>query len=118
MTNGLRRWVDPRVTGVRVADVQEYLRRRGWAQQTAPRPQQLAFAEPTGAPDERCVVYLPSSEQFADYPQRILEVITELAEIEDRYAVDVLDDILRARGHAEPNGAAREPAAAPSPVAK
>jgi hypothetical protein len=107
MLNGLRRWVDPRVQIVRVADVQSYLRRRGWAQRAAPRPQQLAFEEPAGSPDGQAIVYLPASEHFADYPQRILEVITELAEIEDRYAVDVLNDILKQPGHGEPNGAAQ-----------
>jgi hypothetical protein len=118
MSNGLRRWVDPWLSGIRVADVEQDLRRRGWAQQPAPRPQRLTFAEPARTADERCVIYLPSSEQYADYPQRILEVVTQLAEVEDRYAVAVLDDILRAREHAEPNGAARQPATAPSPVAK
>jgi hypothetical protein len=107
MLNELRRWVDPRVKRVRVADVQAYLQRRGWTPRPAPRPQQLAFEQAVGNPDERAAIYLPSSEQFADYPQRVLEVITELAEIEDRYAVDVLDDILAGQARAEPNGAAR-----------
>jgi hypothetical protein len=118
MLNGLRRWVDPRVKQVRVADVQAYLQRRGWERSPAPRPQQLAFAAPPGNPDGRAVIYLPASEQFADYPQRILEVITELAEIEDRYAVDVLDDILRGPAHAQPNGAASEAPASPSAVTR
>jgi hypothetical protein len=107
MLNELRRWVDPRVKGVRVTDVRAYLQRRGWTARSAPRPQQLAFEQPAGSPDERAVIYLPSSEQFVDYPQRVLEVITELAEIEDRYAVDVLNDILAGQPHADPNGAAK-----------
>jgi hypothetical protein len=118
MMNGLRRWVDPRVTKVRVADVGAYLRRRGWTEQPAPRPQQVAFAGPGETVGERSIVYVPSSEQFADYPQRILEVVTELAEIEDRYAVEVLDDILCQAGAEQPNGATRQSPTASSAVAE
>ena len=91
-----------------MADVQAYLRGRSRVPRPASRPQQLAFEGPPGTPEGPAVLYLPSSEQFADYPQRILEVITELAEIEDRYAVDVLNEILREPGQDQPNGAARE----------
>jgi hypothetical protein len=108
MLNELRRWVDPRVTRVRVADVRAYLERRGWEERPGPRPQQITFEEPAGNPNGPTIVSLPSSEQFADYPQRILEFVTELAEIEDRYAVDVLDDILKQPGHGEPNGTTKE----------
>jgi hypothetical protein len=118
MLNGLRRWVDPRVMRVRVADVRAYLQHRGWAERPGPRPQQLVFEEPAGNPNGPAIVSLPSSEQFADYPQRILEVVTELAEMEDRYAVDVLDDILKQPGQGEPNRATKEQAHGATVVAK
>jgi hypothetical protein len=109
MLNDLRRWVDPRVWSVRVGDVRAYLQRKGWTACPAPRPQQVAFEEPAGSPDGPVRLYLPESEQFSDYPQRILEVVTALAEIEGRYAVEVLNDILQTS--AEPNGAGiRSPA--------
>ncbi len=108
MLNELRRWVDPRLKSVKVAEVQAYLLGRGWITRPAPRPSQLAFEEPAGSRDGPALLYTPSSEQFSDYPQRILEVVTELAEIEDRYAVDVLNDILRASHRDSPNGAAEE----------
>jgi hypothetical protein len=108
MRNELRRWVDPRVTSVRVADVKSYLLRRHWAPLPAPRPYQLAFQEPQGGADGPAVLYVPSSEQFSDYPQRILEVVTELAEIEDRYAVDVLNDILRQASDGKPDGVSQD----------
>jgi len=44
---------------------------------------------------------LPSAEHYADYRQRLIELITALAVIEDRSAQAVLDDILR-----KPAGAA------------
>lgn len=105
MLNDLRRWVDPRVWSVRVADLRAYLQRKGWTACPAPRPQQLAFEEPTGNPDGPARLYMPASEEFSDYPQRILEAVTALAEIEGRYAVEVLDDILQSRASGEPNGA-------------
>jgi hypothetical protein len=105
MLNDLRRWVDPRVWSVRVGDLRAYLERKGWTACPAPRPQQLAFEEPAGNPDGPARLYVPESEQFSDYPQRILEAVTALAEIEGRYAVEVLDDILQSRAAAEPNGA-------------
>lgn len=114
MLNDLRRWVDPRVRSVRVQDVRAYLQRKGWTACPAPRPRQLAFEEPAGNPDGPGRLYVPESEQFSDYPQRILEVVTALAEIEGRYAVEVLNDILQSPASAEPNGAGvRSPAESP-----
>ncbi len=105
MLNDLRRWVDPRVWSVRVADLRAYLQRKGWTACPAPRPQQLAFEEPAGNPDGSARLYVPESEQSSDFPQRMLEVVTSLAEIEDRYAVEVLDDILQSQTSGDPNGA-------------
>jgi hypothetical protein len=115
MLDGLRRLVDPRIQSVWVADVRAYLQRRGWVQRLAPRLQQLAFEEPAGIPDGQAIVYLPSSEQFADYPQRVLEVITELADIEDRYSIDVLNDILGGPTGAGSNATAK-PEQPPAPA--
>ncbi len=114
MLNGLRRWVDPRVPKVRIAELTAYLRDRGWTERPAPRPQQLAFDKPAGS--DEGFVYLPASEQSADYPQRVLEVITELAEIEDRYALDVLNDILTSQRPTGPNGASKDLAVPPGAV--
>jgi hypothetical protein len=104
MRNDLRRWVDPRVWSIRVRDVRAYLERKGWTACPAPRPQQLGFEEPTGNADGPARLYVPESEQFSDYPQRILEVVTALAEIEGRYAVEVVNDILPSPASADPNG--------------
>jgi hypothetical protein len=50
---------------------------------------------------------VPANESGSDYRDGIVRVITNLAALEDRYAVDVLNDILRGQPHAEPNGAAQ-----------
>lgn len=116
MLNELRRWVDPRLWTVRVRDVRSYLERKGWNPCAATRPHQLAFEEPGTHPDGPARLYLPDSEQFSDYPQRLLEVVTAIAELEDRYAVDVLNDILCRPGSNEPNGVSPRatPATAPA----
>jgi hypothetical protein len=52
------------------------------------------------------MVRVPLLEQARDYAQRIIELITDLALAEGRYAVEVLNDILQ-QANAEavpPNG--------------
>ena len=67
----------------------------------------LAFQEPTGElVDGRPLCqFVPDAESYADYPLRLFELLTGLAEFEDRQAAEVIDDILRLSGQAEPNGA-------------
>jgi hypothetical protein len=89
-----RRWMDPRLASVRVADVQAYLRSRGWKPVQADAPHVLVFQEPTVAEDGPLYQWLPDSEQRRDYIQCIYELMAAIAEIEDRYAGDVLTDIL------------------------
>jgi hypothetical protein len=93
--NDLGRWVDPRVRSVRVADVRSYLLHHGWRPKAYPRPELLLFEGPTADNGEPIVQVLPSDEQFADYQQRLVELISALAVIEDRPAADVLADLLR-----------------------
>jgi hypothetical protein len=88
------RWVDPRVQRVRLADVQAYFRRRGWVLRSNPNPDLLRFEEPADGGRPPLFQVVPASEDFADYRQRIAELITTLSEIEDRHPVDVLDDML------------------------
>jgi hypothetical protein len=100
------RWVDPRIERVRVSDLQAYFLSRGWKLRANPSPTLLRFEKPT-RPRERAIYQMvPSSEQFADYRQRIAELLTTLSELEDRHPVAVLDDVLAA-GQVSPdvNGA-------------
>jgi len=98
---GLERWVDPRVQQVTVTDVERYLSSRGWKKQPNPQPDLLVFEGPTDDYGKPIIQVLPSAEHYADYRQRLIELITALAVIEDRSAQAVLDDILR-----KPAGAA------------
>ena len=87
-------WIDPRVKQVRSAAVRAYLLQRGWKPLPVEQPNLLPFERPN-ASDDRPVVHVPVLEQARDYPQRVIELITDLALADDRYAVDVLNDVLR-----------------------
>jgi len=107
--NQYRRWIDPRVRTLRVADITAYLLRRNWKPMPPDRPGVLVFQEPpdlsTG--EDSCYAFVPEVESGSDYPLRIFELLTGIAEVEDRQASEVIDDILRPSPVAEPNGAAK-----------
>jgi hypothetical protein len=87
-------WIDPRVTRVRSAAAQAYLRTHAWQ----PLPVEQANLQPFtkgSDKDDAPVLHVPVLEQARDYPQRIVEFITDLALAEGRYAVEVLNDILQ-----------------------
>jgi hypothetical protein len=108
-------WIDPRVAQVKPADAQAYLLRHGWKMLSEHGPM-LPFEGPPGG-KEGVTVAVPLKEQASDYTQRVIELITDLADIEGRYAVDVLNDVLR-QAAAEPvpaNGPTLPTAAQPAP---
>jgi hypothetical protein len=94
------RWVDPRVSSVRVADVRAYLLGRGWKVRLSKDPRTLVFEEPSLDGGPPFVQYFPASEDFSDYTRDVTELITTLSEIDNRHPVQVLEDILGARGKA------------------
>lgn len=91
-----RRWVDPRLFSVRVAGIRAYLLGKGWKAAPPDRPGALVFEEPCAGPDGPLYQWFPDSEERRDYPQAVYELLAALAEIEDRYAGDVLTDLLEA----------------------
>lgn len=95
-----RRWVDPRVSQVRVAGVRSYLLGRGWHPQSYPGPELLVFQGPADDDGQPIVQVLPSSEQMRDFPLRVEELIAALSVLEDRPPGDIVSDILR-EGSAE-----------------
>jgi hypothetical protein len=98
-------WIDPRVLQVRSAAVQAYLVHHGWKSLSPTQPNFLLFEGPPDGGDSP-TVQVPVLEQGRDYSQRVIELITDLALAEGRYAVDVLNDILHqaAAGPAPANG--------------
>jgi hypothetical protein len=94
-------WIDPRVLQVKSSDAEAYLRKRGWVRAKCANPNMNAFANSTNVV---CVAQLDHADDFS---QRMIELISALAQIEDRYAVDVLSDILQPANALTPvNGAA------------
>jgi hypothetical protein len=90
-------WIDPRVVQVRSEAAEAYLRLHGWKPLPLEQAHLLPFEGPPGGEDSP-TVQVPLLEQGRDYTQRVIELITDLALAEDRYAVDVLNDILRQTG--------------------
>ena len=64
--NRYRRWIDPRVRTLRLADVIGYLRSRGWIEVAADRPGSRVFQEPNSATAEGEPFYqfVPDSERY------------------------------------------------------
>src|SRR5947209_331217 len=93
--NNLDRWVDPRVSQVKAASLQAYLRSRGWRPKPSPRPQLAVFEEPSPRNGKQVVQTLPASEESSDYVDGVVRAITNLAVLEGRHPVEVLDDVLR-----------------------
>jgi hypothetical protein len=100
-------WIDPRVAQAKLEGVRSYLTQHGWTRQPYPRPEVQVFAGPLTDDGEPILLLVPATEALVDYRVAIEELISTLAVLEDRYAVDVLNDILQA-GSAPPaaNGAA------------
>jgi hypothetical protein len=91
----LDKWVDPRVRLVKAADLHAYLIARGWMPKPSPRPPVLLFEEPAGHEGEPVLQTVPAHDGVSDYTDAIVRVVTNLAAVEDRSALDVLSDILR-----------------------
>jgi hypothetical protein len=74
----------------------------------------LSFEEPPGHRGKPILLTVPAEEGGSDYVDGVVRAITSLAALEDRYAVDVLDDILKqpSRDAASANGPVEERVAA------
>src|SRR4051794_9464004 len=104
--NQYRRWIDRRVRTLRLADVTAYLRQRGWRELPPDRKGFLIFQEPSeelldGKP---LCQFVPACEDYDDYLLWMFELITGLAEFEDRQVSEMIDDILRLAAGRQPNG--------------
>jgi hypothetical protein len=103
------RWIDPRVRTLRLADVLAYLHQHDWTQVPPDREGFLVFREPLGAGSEGAPFYqfVPDSETYDIYPRLMFELLTGVAEVENRQASEVIDDILRLAASSQSNGPAQ-----------
>jgi hypothetical protein len=86
-------WIDPRVAEVRSEAAQAYLVQHGWTPLPASQPYLLPFAGPKAGKNPP-IVTVPLRERARDYSQRVIELVTDLALAEGRYAVEVLNELL------------------------
>ncbi len=99
-----RRWLDPRLSSIHVDGIRAYLLGKGWKEVPPDRDGFVVFEEPDADPNHPLYQFVPDSEEDDVYPTLIHELIAALASFEDRYAGDVLTDILRCQGAVESNG--------------
>ena len=81
-------WVDPRVEKVLMFHLETYLRRKGWKEGKSKVSPMRAFRD-----SQQNGVFLPGVEDD-EFLRYAIDAVTELARAEDRYAGDVLTDLL------------------------
>jgi len=101
-------WIDPRIVQLGSAEAKAYLTRRGWKSLgPASNPILEMFGGP-GEGEDSPAVLVPLTADQGPMLQRMIDLVSELARFEDRWAVDVLSDILEPSGGAPVNGPAVE----------
>jgi hypothetical protein len=109
-------WIDRRVVHVRSTAAADYLRRHGWESVAGANANYQLFAGPVAASGQRVTQPVPLFEDTGEYVQRIIELITNVAILEDRPAVEVLEEML---GVTTPSGngvAHGKPVGEPTPA--
>jgi hypothetical protein len=87
-------WIDPRIVQARPEDVRTYLTRHGWKLVGPATNPELLRYEVEG--DENApTVFVPIRVGSGAALQWMIELVADLARFEDRWAVDVLHDMLR-----------------------
>lgn len=76
---------------IKPQQVRSYALAKGWHRVPSKRPEIALFNSPSGEPDQLIV---PMDETFQDYARRLDEVIENLAHVESRSAIAVLNDLL------------------------
>ena len=68
-----RRWTDPRLSQVRVADLRAYLLSRKWKPVEPDRPHVLVFQEPNADEQGPLYQFVPDAETDRSYPREVYE---------------------------------------------
>jgi hypothetical protein len=89
------RWVDPRVSSIRLGAIRAYLEMHGYSQKPSANPTLLRFEADARQNGTGHFFVLPASESAADYVQAITYLLTTLSELEDRHPVAIVEEILR-----------------------
>jgi hypothetical protein len=86
-------WVDPRVLDVRPADAEAYLRDRGWQEADSSVPRTKRFLSPVRG-TEREAVLVPEVVDDGPLLNLLVECVGKVAAWEQRYAGEVLNELL------------------------
>ena len=109
-------WIDPRIVQATPDAAEAYLLEHGWQRVgSAANPDLLMFEGPENGEETRTVL-VPVQLDEGPMLQRMIDLIAELASFEDRWAVDVLRDILAQPAKGTPsNGPSVSRAVEPAP---
>jgi hypothetical protein len=89
-------WIDPRVVHVRPEDVRAYLERRGWKPVGPATDPNLLRYERAERAEEAPTLFMPVRAAEKGPPlEQFIELIGDLSRFEERWAVEVLGDILQ-----------------------
>lgn len=105
-------WIDPRLLRLRPEAVKDYLLSKGWVLVGPAKEADMLMFDTPQPRDDKPNVLLPLKLEHGHQIQRMIELVTELALYEDRYAPDVLDAIEQ---QSEPTGG---PAISESPISE
>jgi hypothetical protein len=97
-------WIDPRIVQLAPAEARAYLVRRGWNSLGPASNPVLEIFEGPGEVDDAPAVLVPCKTDQGPMLQRMIDLVSELALFEDRYAVDILNDMLHPSGGEPANG--------------
>lgn len=79
---------------IKVGQLKEYLKNRGWNELPFARTQMLKFRSPYAIDNEYIDIFIPSSEKLADYKRAIENSIESIALFEDKAFEDILFSLL------------------------
>ncbi len=82
------------VNGLRLDAIKEYLSRHGWVQKPFARPAVLYFEGPQDDHGNPIVQILPDSEEAADFPLRVQDLLASLSFVEQRSVEDILRELV------------------------
>jgi hypothetical protein len=104
-------WIDPRIVHARPEDAQAYLARRGWTLVGPASDPELLRYEFRGN-DNAPTLFVPVRVASGAAVQWMVDLVADLAHFEDRWAVDVLSDLLRGPAEGVPANGPSLPAKA------
>ncbi len=99
-------WIDPRIVQLGPAEARAYLARHGWKSLGPAANPILEMFEGPGDGDDTPSVLVPLETDQGPMLQRMIELVGDMARFEDRFAVDVLNEMLQPSGGSPVNGPA------------